>query len=91
MISGRPLHMDGAHAPGWNQRAIGFAFVGDFMREPPTFSQLAVGAKHVAGLIRAFEMGGAGALLAHRDTKATACPGDAFPWDRFIELVADQL
>jgi hypothetical protein len=101
-IVGRPLDMPGAHAPGWNTKALGVALVGDFTETGPPQEQLECAARLVASLVKAFGMIGVVAdewpltlenlaVIAHRQTKATACPGDAFPWPLFVEMVRELL
>lgn len=55
-IVGRPLHMPGAHAPGWNHRALGVALVGDFTEATPPDEQLECAARLTASLILVLEM-----------------------------------
>lgn len=80
----------GAHTAGRNARSYGFAFIGNYDRDQPTWAQLAA-----AGyLIRILQFTGfivpelhRVTIQPHRATKATACPGanlaprmDAIRW-----------
>jgi hypothetical protein len=99
--AGRPDSMDGAHAGagavdrvtglGWNREALGLCVVGYFHPGSPLsehmsamlFGDLTAAVRHVMTKygIRADH------LLRHRDVRATACPGDWFPWERLKSQV----
>ncbi len=89
-LQGRPMSMTGAHCPGWNSRAVGVCFAGNFMAVPPPAKQLDEGAQLIAGLC---QLGGLSprAILRHRDHRETLCPGDKFPLEELLELVSDYL
>lgn len=74
--------LQGAHAGNYdyNQFGIGIALVGNFEHETPTPAQQAAAARLVATLRRAYEIP-ADHVVAHRDIRATACPGQLFPFD----------
>jgi N-acetylmuramoyl-L-alanine amidase len=86
VIAGRPLTQDGAHCPGRNKDTIGFCLVGNFTAAAPPTAQWALAARHVAGLCAVLGIG-ADKVLAHRDHRATECPGKRFDLKRFRELV----
>ena len=86
VIAGRPLTRDGAHCPGHNKTAIGFCLVGDLSSSPPPQAQWVTAARHVAGLCVALGID-TDHILAHRDHRATECPGKRFDLERFRELV----
>jgi len=77
VICGRPLNWEGSHCPGHNQTAIGVCLAGDFTHAAPPAAQLAVAAKLIAGLLDTLDLPSE-AVSAHRDHRATACPGEAF-------------
>ena len=85
-LEGRPLTWSGSHCPGMNSVALGVCFIGDFTAEPPPNLQLEVGAADIAGLCY---LGGISLdkIFEHKDFRATACPGDAFPMEYLLERV----
>lgn len=85
-VAGRPLNMSGAHCPGYNAKSVGVCFVGDFTAEKPDTFQLAVGARDIAGLCDVLGIPTEN-IIPHRAVRATACPGDAFPWHILIDMV----
>lgn len=62
------------HAQGWNTRTIGIVFVGTYTDRPPTDAAWAAFMRLVSdiGERRCIRY-----VKGHRDTKATACPGDS--------------
>lgn len=85
-IMGRPLYLEGAHSPGHNRTAIGVCFVGDFSDHAPAHEQLICGARLIAGLCHAIGIP-PGLIRAHRDVRATECPGKHFSVDHLRGLV----
>jgi len=89
-VIGRPAFMAGSHSPGWNSKALGVAFVGNFEDVGPTPAQLDVGAELIASLCYMNEIPIEN-ILGHRDVRATACPGASFSIPELRALVADYL
>lgn len=89
-VMGRPLHWEGSHCPGQNQRAIGVCLIGDFTEEAPPTRQLEVAALLIAGLCHACLIP-SGQVRAHREFRATECPGKSFPIEDLRRRVADLL
>ena len=88
VVLGRDLHTVGAHCLGWNDRAIGWCFVGDFHSGEAEPSQVALlaAARHMAAEMDLFKIPTKN-ILAHRDVSATACPGRNFPLPLLRRLV----
>lgn len=71
---GRPLPIAGAHAPGRNADTIGLCIVGD--NTAPEHRWLPTQLETARAFLAALELIAPGLeLIAHRDVKATACPG----------------
>lgn len=85
--NGRPLDMVGGHCLGWNDRALGFCFGGDFDINPPTDEMLAAGSKVIAEWMHKFKEIGINRIYPHNAFSKKTCPGLAFPWDRFMRYV----
>jgi LysM repeat protein len=81
----------GAHcdAGGMNQHGIGICLIGDFTHRPPSPAQLELLAALVNRLRTYYAIPRA-RVIRHRDVagKATACPGDRFPWATFRRRLA---
>jgi len=92
-IDGRPMRWEGAHAPPLNHSHLGLCFVGNFTETPPPNSALWMGAEVLADWAVMFGWEGdlEGRIIPHRDVKATACPGDAFPFERLVQMVGERL
>ena len=92
VLAGRPIDRKGAHcrAAGMNNNALGICFVGDYDHEPPPPEMLALGARYVAGLCRAFRIP-AKYVIGHRDVEdRKTCPGLKFDMDAFRDLLRGQ-
>jgi N-acetyl-anhydromuramyl-L-alanine amidase AmpD len=72
--------MHGAHAGKneYNQHGIGICLVGNFQETHPSEAQLASVKRLVATLKHEYQVPSEN-VIAHRDVKATACPGKNFP------------
>ena len=88
-ILGRNWTWSGAHTIGENGRSLGLCLIGDFSLTPPPQAQLAKAAKTVAMWMQIYKIP-ITAVFPHRHFNATACPGAAFPWDAFINLVKEE-
>lgn len=94
VVEGRGWDRTGAHTANFNSKVYGCAFAGDSTFQAPTIGLLAT-FRFIGGLLpRPLE---AGRVRGHRDTKATACPGEllyaALPSLQppfVIETMADQ-
>lgn len=74
-ICGRPFNWVGAHAgPAFNSTHLGVAVVGDFSENPPPAPVMAELVELIAGLCDVLLIP-TDAVVAHRDVKATVCPG----------------
>jgi len=81
--------MHGAHAgkQEYNQHGIGICLVGNFQETSPSAAQLAAVRRLVATLKHEYTIP-TGNVIAHRDVKATECPGKHFP---LAEIGSSQL
>ena len=71
---GRPENRLGTHVANHNTNSTGISFMGNYMEDHPTDRQLANTGRLVRWLRDTY--GVARDLIGHRDTNATACPGD---------------
>lgn len=85
-VAGRPLHMMGAHAPGYNMHSVGCCFVGNCEDHRMTWPQLLVGARDMAGLAEMFQIPHTN-ILRHDQTRQTLCPGKYFPWNKLLDAI----
>lgn len=80
----------GAHAGvgKYNRHGIGICLVGDFRKKAPQAKQLAALVKLCRTLMKRYKIK-ASNVLPHRHVRrgGTECPGKAFPWARFKELL----
>jgi len=93
----------GIHTKGYNERSLGVAFVGSFETDPtvpngnpdgrlgnqaPTDAQLTTGARLVALWMLLYGIQDLNRrVLPHKAVAAKACPGNNFPYQRFLNLV----
>lgn len=88
-IDGRPVSLEGAHCPahGQNRISLGICFVGNWeVQTDMEWGQLLAGAERIAEWCQRFGIS-TRRITAHRDWKATACPGHYFPMSTLIEAV----
>jgi hypothetical protein len=89
--NGRPEKMVGAHAYGANQHSLGIVLVGDFSKVRPAHVQLEVAAQLTLDLIKKYKVP-LERVRPHREVnKDTDCPGLQFPWQEFVQMIADGL
>jgi len=86
-VLGRRLNLTGSHCKGNNTGNLGVCFSGDFTQHKPSWEQLDVGARVVAGLCDSYGIPSEN-LTLHRDHNDTDCPGQ-FPLDVFKEMVKE--
>lgn len=95
-VQALPLSVKGYHAAVWNPRSIGIAFIGDFRTEKLPITQFREGVRATAAVLSALGLG-VQALAKHDELPGGSsdpdkkCPGDLFPWDKFVNAVADLL
>jgi hypothetical protein len=82
---GRRWHVAGAHTIGHNGTALGLCFVGNYSLAPPAGGMLAKGAE-VVRLWQSIYSIPFEAIHKHSEFNATECPGNLFPWVKFIRL-----
>ena len=75
----------GYHCPGWNTRGVGIVLLGDFTAAGPAAEALAALAALLGELRR---LPGLRLLKAHRECRATACPGASFAPELLDQLAA---
>ncbi len=87
-LPGRPLWLEGAHCPaqGQNKISLGICFVGNFEIDEMDWGQLVAGADLIAEWCIRFDIS-TRRITAHRDWKATACPGKNFPMSDLLAAV----
>jgi len=78
--------LQGAHAGSYeyNQFGIGIALVGNFENGAPSPAQQEAAIRLVQALRRAYDIP-ADQVVAHRDIRATACPGRYFPMHEIVQ------
>jgi hypothetical protein len=80
---GRPEKWIGGHTEGHNWHTIGICFAGSYMAAEPRPVQLSAGAALVRDILARW---GALDIKPHRDLGSTDCPGNKFPWVKFMDL-----
>ena len=85
---GRPENVVGAHALGVNQRSLGIVLVGDFSKERPPMAQLQGAANLTRELMEKYHVALENVKPHRAVTEGTDCPGAAFPWQEFVNLIA---
>ncbi len=79
----------GAHAKGWNTKAVGIRFVGNFEHTRPSPAQVRSGVALTRDLQRACHIP-ASRVLRHKDVGRTACPGRLFPYEDILSQIEPQ-
>ena len=77
--------LPGAHAGTrtHNASGIGICLIGNFNESPPTKKQIS-SARKLVELLRRRYLIGRSQTIAHRDVRATDCPGRFFPFDQIV-------
>ncbi|MCH8922352.1 MAG: N-acetylmuramoyl-L-alanine amidase [Planctomycetes bacterium] len=77
--------LPGAHAGSrtHNASGIGICLIGNFNEAPPTKKQISSARKLVESLRRRYLIDRE-QVIAHRDVRATDCPGRFFPFDQMV-------
>ncbi|XP_037934244.1 peptidoglycan-recognition protein SB1-like [Teleopsis dalmanni] len=76
VYEGRGYGLQGSHAPGYNRNSIGIVFIGSFENTAPSAQMLQNAKDLIAQSVQQGYLKEDYTLLGHRQTKATACPGD---------------
>lgn len=93
---GRDTKWCGAHNPGMspdgvhsmNDVAFAVSHIGDFMRDTMGEAQFKASVKFVAQKMKEFGLvPSKRTIRRHKDDYATDCPGDNFPYDRYVSEV----
>ena len=66
----------------WNEHGIGICLIGNFEHRAPSRQQMSELYRLVGYLMQQYNIP-ADKVIAHRDVKATRCPGLHFPWSAF--------
>ena len=89
IFEGRPIHIVGAHARGYNENSIGICVTGNFEVEYPTLRQQENLGKLLLHLINDKLRGQSLSIKRHKDLAATLCPGRNFTY--FIPVLDYQI
>lgn len=91
-ILGRAMHLDGAHARGYNDK-LGLCIVGNYDEEHPNNELIRLAIKRVViPWCKTFHVS-AHRVIGHRelDGVSKSCPGRRFDMDRFRSLIQEAL
>ena len=80
VVDGRSLDISGAHARGFNSKAIGVALIGNFENRLPTAQQLASLNVLLLRLVKLYNIP-QDEVFGHNEKSRTLCPGKYFPMD----------
>ncbi|XP_036336905.1 peptidoglycan-recognition protein SB1-like [Rhagoletis pomonella] len=72
---GRGFGLQGSHAPNYNRNSIGIVFIGNFENTTPSQTMLQNAKDLIEHAVQQGYLKDNYTLLGHRQTKATACPG----------------
>lgn len=93
-MMGRPLTKAGAHTTQqqMNRKAIGVCLVGNFDVEPPPEGMLLYAVRVVvAPLMQVFQIPLANLHPHRKFATYKSCPGTAFPWETFVQMVKERI
>jgi len=88
VVLGRTWDEAGAHCKGENYDSLGFCFVGNFDLEPPSRSQLVIGAKLIAYWLRLFGISEEEIYPHNFFASYKTCPGSKFDMKKLKTFVA---
>lgn len=75
VLLGRPLDKTGSHASGWNKKAVGICFLGNYEEyEVPKIMIDEAIKRFIKPITKIFDIPKVN-IIGHKDTKATLCPG----------------
>ncbi|GFY54473.1 peptidoglycan recognition protein 3 [Trichonephila inaurata madagascariensis] len=77
MYEGRGWKGVGAHTYGYNSKAIGISFMGNFEKVPPSAAMLNAARNLIDCGVQKKFISASRQIHGHRDAKCTACPGAA--------------
>jgi len=84
---GRPLTMQGAHAPGFNKKALGIVFAGNYETDQFDIRMAEIAVyRIIRPWVETFNIPLAN-ILPHSATKDTICPGQHFPVAELRDLI----
>ena len=86
IYQGRPLECSGAHTVGYNSKAVGVCFEGNFENE--TNMQTYQRRSGIEVLKYLKHLYPNAKIIMHRDVNSTACPGKNFPFDNIVKGVS---
>lgn len=75
VYEGRGWGRQGAHAPGYNNQAMGIAFIGLFTQQLPTAAALQAAQQLILCGVQLGEVRAVHQVIGHRQGSATECPG----------------
>jgi hypothetical protein len=87
ILMGRDWNTPGAHTRGYNDRSLGFCFVGNFDECIPVDEILLTGAKLVKMWMRLFNIPIDQVWRHHTFADYKSCPGTQFPWIHFRSML----
>lgn len=85
IYKGRDIEYVGAHCIGKNFNSIGICLEGNFDNHEPSSQQMG---SLVNLSLKLSEEYNINKFSPHRDSYATNCPGEYFPWDFFIHILS---
>ncbi|XP_067413336.1 peptidoglycan recognition protein 3-like [Emydura macquarii macquarii] len=88
VYEGRGWSTMGAHAKGWNDKSLGFSFLGSFTNRAPSAAALNAAKSLIQCAISKGFLSRSYTLKGHRNVNPTSCPGNALyniirMWPRF--------
>lgn len=86
IYKGRDIKYVGAHCIGKNFNAIGICLEGNFDNHEPSNEQIGALTNLTLKLSKEYNIQ---KISPHRDSYATNCPGEYFPWDLFIQIYSN--
>lgn len=77
VYEGRGWNQQGAHAPSYNNQAIGISFIGTFTSGLPSAAARTAAQQLISCGVSRGEIRSAYSLIGHRQGSATECPGNS--------------